>query len=73
MAGPTKYWKSMNSPVPITAKIRDTLRKKNMADKNNANMKAAMNIEVPIANFRSDSLAKRDSTLAVSEEKQIPN
>jgi len=36
-------------------------------------MKDAMNIDVPIASFKSDSLAMRSASLAVSLEKQLQN
>jgi hypothetical protein len=44
-----------------------------IANRKMPNMKAAMNIEVPIASFNSDSLAKHDAPPAISHEKQMQN
>ena len=44
-----------------------------IANRKRPNMKAAMNIEVPMANFNSDSLAKSSATPIISHEKQMPN
>jgi hypothetical protein len=56
----------MNKPVPARPMIKPDMKsnwkRNSIANKKTPNMKAAMNIEVPIASFNSDSRAKRNAT-----------